>query len=235
VELHAHTDQDPLDRIAHTARELIDCAATLGYHGLAITCHDRYFDPAPDETYARDRGIVLISGIERTIGGRHVLLINFPQECAHVRTFADIARLKSEHPRGLVIAPHPFYPTPSALGREMDRHPQLFDAVEISAFYTRQIDFNARARAWAEAHGLPLVGNADAHALSELGTTYTLVDAQPDPDAICAAIRAGRTEVHTRPLALWQVAYLFPWKVWIGLASRIARLAGRRSQGRRRS
>ena len=60
-------------------------------------------------------GIVLISGIERTVERRHVLLLNFPPECASVRTFEDVGRLKRAT-GGLVVAPHPFYPTISALG-----------------------------------------------------------------------------------------------------------------------
>ena len=34
---------------------------------------------------------------------------------------------------------------------------------------------------------VPLVGNGDVHRLHQLGTTYSLVDAIPDADAICAA------------------------------------------------
>ena len=67
LELHAHTDDDPADRIAHSTRQLIDRAAALGYGALAITLHDRYFDPAPHAAHASDRGIVLLAGIERTI------------------------------------------------------------------------------------------------------------------------------------------------------------------------
>src|SRR5207248_2528488 len=81
--------------------------------------------------------------------------------------------------------------------------------VEVNAFYIRSCDFNRRAVAWALRHGKPLVGNGDIHRLSQLGTTYSLVDAAPDPDAICAAIRAGRVEVRTAPLSAVGAAALF--------------------------
>ena len=45
VELHAHTDDDPLDRIGHSTEQLIDRAAALGYDAIAVTLHNRYFDP----------------------------------------------------------------------------------------------------------------------------------------------------------------------------------------------
>jgi predicted metal-dependent phosphoesterase TrpH len=218
LELHTHTDEDPADRITHSARQLIDRAAALGYGALAITLHDRYCDPAPHAAYARERGVVLLPGIERTIGRSHVLLINFPAACADVRTFADVVRLKQQS-NGLVVAPHPFYPIPSALGAALDTHAALFDAVEINAMYTRIVDFNRRAIRWARAHGKPLVGNTDLHLLEQMGTTYSLVDAAPDGDAICAAIRGGRVEVRTEPLPTLRAARLFGGMVWGGLTA----------------
>ena len=38
--------------------------------------------------------------------------------------------------------------------------------------------------------------------LCQLGTTYSLVEAEPDPDAICEAIRDFRVDVHAQPLAI---------------------------------
>jgi predicted metal-dependent phosphoesterase TrpH len=206
TELHSHTDQDPEDRIPHTTTQLIDRAAELGYHVIAVTLHDRYFDPTLYMPYARERGVVLLSGIERTIGRSHVLLINFGPECASVRTFDDVARLKTRR-AGLVIAPHAFYPIPSALGQSLESNVCLFDAVELNSMYTRQIDFNRRAVALAKAHDKPLVGNTDLHRLDQLGTTYSLVDAEPHADAICEAIRAGRVEVRTQPIGWGRVGY----------------------------
>jgi predicted metal-dependent phosphoesterase TrpH len=208
LELHSHTDEDPADRVTHSTRELIDRAASLGYGALAITLHDRYFDPAPHADYARDRGIVLIAGIERNIGRHHILLINFPAACAAVRDFDDIAKLKRQC-GGLVVAPHPFYPIRSALGSALDRHAAVVDAVEINSMYTRFVNFNRRAIRWARAHDKTLVGNTDLHLLDQMGTTYSLVDAEPQADAICDAIRARRSAhraavVHTRDAALFR-------------------------------
>ena len=62
----------------HTAVNLIDRAATLGFDALAITLHDSQFVDPGVTAYARERGITLIPGIERTIQHRHVLLLNFP-------------------------------------------------------------------------------------------------------------------------------------------------------------
>ena len=74
---------------------------------------------------------------------------------------------------------------------------------------------------WARAHALPLVGNTDLHLLEQMGTTYSLVDAEPTPDAICAAIRAGRVEVRRSPLTLPRAASDLRADVWHGLVGRL--------------
>src|SRR3989442_7963855 len=124
VELHSHTADDPLDRIPHTTTELIDRAAGLGYDALAVTLHDRQLDVRRWESYAADRGIVLIPGVERTIEGRHVLLLNFERGTEDVRTFEDLASLKARVP-GLVVAPHAFFPATSCLWNDLERHADL--------------------------------------------------------------------------------------------------------------
>ncbi|HXW04118.1 MAG TPA: PHP-associated domain-containing protein [Vicinamibacterales bacterium] len=223
VELHAHTDGDPKDRISHTVGRLIEHAASLGYHGLAITLHDRYFDPRPHAAAARASGVVLLSGIELTINRRHLLLVNFPPAVVDARTFDDVRRLK-RGTSGLVVVPHPFYPIPSALGgRLLAEHADFIDALEINAMYTSWLDFNRRAVSWARAHGKPLVGNTDLHLLPQMGTTYSVVDAAPDPDAICESIRAGRVEVCTRPLPTLRAAGLFSQMCLTGLVGRLRR------------
>ena len=205
VELHAHTADDPVDNISHSSRDLIDRAAALGYDALAITLHDRQLDPAALAPYAADRGIVLIPGIERTIDGRHVLLLNFSRAAEQVESFDDVRRLKARE-GGLVVAPHPFFPSRSCLRGLMNRHADLFDAVERNAMFTRGLDFNARGERWALAHGKPIVGNCDVHRLYQLGTCYSLVDAPPAAGAICDAIRNGRVTVHAEPLSVARAA-----------------------------
>lgn len=205
VELHTHTSDDPIDTIPHTVPELIDRAADLGYQAVAITLHDHQLDLRRFAAQARERGIVLIPGVERTIQGRHVLLLNFRRGAADVRTFADLARLKRSAP-GLVVAPHPYFPAPTCLGRDLERYSRLFDAVEYNAMFTASVNFNRRAVRWAARHGKPLVGNCDVHRLQQLGSTYSLVDAEPHPDAICTAIAAGRVHVESRPLTWADVA-----------------------------
>ena len=215
VELHTHTADDPIDAIPYTTFQLIDRAAALGYDALAVTLHDHQLDLRRFSPYAAERGIVLIPGVERTIEGRHVLLLNFARGTGDVRTFADLARLKASVP-GLVVAPHPYFPAGASLWGALERHADLFDAVERNAMFIRGLDFNRAAERFAARHGKPVVGNCDVHRLSQLGSTYSLVDAASDPASICEAIAAGRVRVESRPLA-WTAAARIMSALLLGL------------------
>ncbi len=199
VDLHLHTSEDPADVIAHDAHHLIDAAADRGFDALAITLHDRELSDPRMLDYARERGVTLLPGVERTIEGRHVLLINFRAGTDQIRTFDELARRRSQD-HGLVVAPHPFFPDSRCLRSHLDTHADLFDAVEWSYFWTRGLNFNARASRWAAEHGKPLVGNSDLHDLRQLGRTYSIVFAERTADAICSAIRDGRVSIHTSPV-----------------------------------
>lgn len=201
VELHSHTADDPQDRIPHSSMELIDRAAELGYHALAITLHDKQLNSPRLSAYAQEKGVLLIPGIERTILGKHVLLINFPDAAETVKNFEELAEMK-ERSAGIVIAPHPFYPGRHCLKKRlMDRYADIFDAVELNHFYTSTLDFNRAAVRWAQLHGKTLVGNSDVHRLVQLGRTFTLVDSEPEIACICQAIRDGRVQIQTDPLS----------------------------------
>jgi predicted metal-dependent phosphoesterase TrpH len=224
AELHAHTSDDRHDRVPHSPRDLVERAGALGYGAIAITLHDVVYDPAPLEGFARARGITLIRGLERTIGGKHVLLLNFPAEALAVRSFAEVADLKRAHPAGLIVAPHPFFPIASALGRRLlDEHRPLWDAIEVNAMFVRGADWNRHAREWAAANGVPLVGNGDVHRLSQLGTTWSEVDVAPGAtaDAICAAIREGRVLVRTTRLSYARAALTFAQMTVGGIRGRL--------------
>ena len=209
VDLHLHSGEDPVDLVEHTAAALVDRAAAAGFHALAVTLHERQLvDPAL-AAYARERGIVLVPGIERTIAGHHVLLLNYSASAAEsASTFDDLARLRACG-EGVVVAPHPFFPGPKCLGADLDRHADLFDAVEWSYFWLRGLNFNTPAAEWARRAGKPLLGGSDLHDLRQLGRTYSLVDAEPEVAAICAAIREARVSLVTEPAPLAQLAAVF--------------------------
>jgi predicted metal-dependent phosphoesterase TrpH len=199
-DFHLHTLDDPCDHhVYHTVFELIDKAATLHYGALAITLHDVQFESRVADEYAAARGILLLSGIERTIEGGHVLLINYPKQVTEsIHSFDDLRRAK--RPEGLVIAAHPFFPGGPSVGDNLLKHRDVFDAVEISGFYHRLWNPNRKGKDAARRIGLPLVGNSDTHTLEQFGTTWSEIECEPEVASLIQAIKEGRAKVMGRAL-----------------------------------
>ena len=201
-DLHHHINTDPVDGdfVHHSAGELIDHAASVGLNVLAITCHESIPYDGDARRYAAERGILLLQGMEATVNGHHVLLLNFPEFPPGICTMEEIEACKG--PSSLVIAPHPFYPVGIAGGDTLSRYRGVFDAVEFSGLYTPLTRrFNQRATAHAQAVNLPVVGNTDTHFLWQMGRTFTQIDAAPDAESVIEAIRDGRVQLVSRPLS----------------------------------
>lgn len=206
ADLHLHTREGEAF-IAYDARGLIDRAAREGFHVLSITNHDVLTSTGELAAYARERGVLLIPGVEATIQRKHVLLYNIDVLPGRIRTFHDLRRLK--RPEWLVVAPHPFFPGPSSLQGRLLEEIELFDAIEFCHFYTGRIDYNRRAVRLAREARLPLLGTSDSHFIQQFGTTYSLIEGEMTVASILAAIKAGQVEVVTRPLTAAQ---------WVGIA-----------------
>lgn len=199
ADLHLHTREG--ERwIAYEARDLIDRAAREGYQVLSITNHNTLTYSEELAAYARERGILLIPGVEATVERKHVLLYNLDVSPARIRSFADLRRLK--RPDWLVVPAHPFFPTSVCLRQRLLKEIDLFDAIEFSHFYTRGIDFNRPAVALAHEAGLPLLGTSDSHLVRQFGTTYSLIEGELTVASVLAAIRSGQVRVVSRPLTV---------------------------------
>lgn len=218
-DFHMHTLDDPYDHhVYHTVFELIDRAASLNYGALAITLHTRQFQSEAATTYAAERGIFLVPGVEQDIEGAHVLLLNFPKEASNsIKTFAELKKVRaalaaSGAEENLVIAPHPFFPSEVALREKFWANADCFDAVEVSGFFHRIWNPNRKAVAAAKKLGLPLIGNSDTHTLEQFGTTWSEVECDRDPVSLVRAIKAGKAAVKGRSLAAHEMGVI-GWKV----------------------
>ncbi len=199
ADFHIHTRDDPHDLIRHTAVELLEEAARQGFDVIALTCHNKRIHTEELARRAQDLGILLIPGVEATIEGKHTLLLDMPYSRLRVRSFEHVRERRRDG--GLVIAPHPFFPAPKCLNGKLRENLDLFDAIEFSHFYTRTVDFNRKAVEYALAHDLPLVGTSDCHRLWQLGTTYSLLEAESKSiGGVFAALRSHRVRVVSSPL-----------------------------------
>lgn len=206
VDLHIHTKEDPRDRISYSAYKLIDQAFTKGYDALAITNHQIITCSTRLKSYAAERGIVLIPGVEAIIEGKHFLLINMPFDNGCLDSIEEV--LKQKAANNLVIAPHPYFPGPNSLGGRLEAFPHLFDAIEYCHLYNHKMNFNKKAVRFAHKHMIPLVGNSDAHLMEQFGLAYSLVEAEKETDAIIQSIKAGRVEAVSGPLPMIRLAWI---------------------------
>ncbi|MBI4981149.1 PHP domain-containing protein [Candidatus Woesearchaeota archaeon] len=211
AELHTHINADPQHRktINYSAFHLIDEVAKQQFKVLAITCHDWVYEDKSAEEYAKKKGILLIRGVERTIGGKHVLIYNLSnREAQKIHTFEELKQFKQNNSKIFVIAPHPFHWTPVCLRNKVLQHLDLFDAWEYSWFYTRWINPNRKMVRLATQFHKPIIGCSDVHRIENLGNTYTLIDAKPTIEDVFTGIRENKAKVVTKPLSWTKFAII---------------------------
>lgn len=198
ADFHTHTADDPHDRIEYTTELLLDAVAGAGIQVLAITCHNARVYSGEWSEYAKERGILLVPGVEQEIDGAHVLILNPDDEHLCATSFDDLRRIGKKD--AVYIAPHPFYPIGCSLGDKLLEHIDLFDAVEYAAYYWYGVNqYNRKAVRVARRAHIPMVGNSDTHLLPYSDSTFTWITAEPSVEGVLEAIRNGRTEVVTRP------------------------------------
>ena len=157
VELHCHTNGDPMDTyIRHSAEQLLRLAGARGYGALAITNHTHAVYTRELADIAQDNGVILIPGMETNVVDRngflpaqrkHVLLYGQSEPAAVGAlndyserrngdlSFDDIRRLKRDGLVMAVAAPHSNHVVNSLNGSFAEHH-DLFDLVELSWFHT---------------------------------------------------------------------------------------------------
>jgi predicted metal-dependent phosphoesterase TrpH len=215
AELHAHCSLDPKDYrlCSFSAEEVITEAARLGYEVLAITCHNLDVWTTDLSGYAASLGITLIPGMEIAMEGRwHILVYNFRTGAENLNTFEKV-RVRSR-PDTLVVAPHPYFPSPKCLWNRLERNIGIFDAIEISGFHTKRLDFNQHARRVATAYSKPLVGNGDVHQLWQLGRTFTWIYSAPGIGPVVNAVKNGQVRVASAALSYSEVARWWATTLW---------------------
>ena len=178
---HFHAAEDINHRISYTIKEGVDYAAYLGFDVLAVTCHGCFACASEDIEYASSKKVLLIPGIELDIydekGKRsHIVLLNCDKSSEELSTFSDIARYKKEHPEVFVLAPHPYFYGNFSLRKNLEKHIELFDAIEHSWFYSKLFNRNRKAKLMAIKHNKPLIATSDTHFLDVFDSSYTTID-----------------------------------------------------------
>lgn len=199
--------------LGHTIFEHIDRAKEVGLDAIAVTWHRKICADPEAYAYARQRDILLIPGMEADVEGRHLVVLNVTEgDLSGEPSWADIRALRTRKPEVLMLAPHPFYPHPTCLGKEIHNHIDCIDAVEWCMIHVKwlpkRISPNLRAARWAQKHGKTLVACSDAHTLNAIGKNASTVEADARTvEAIFAGIRAGRVTFHRHSLEWGPLLY----------------------------
>jgi predicted metal-dependent phosphoesterase TrpH len=214
VELHSHCKGDPVDLyLGHTLFQHIDRAKEVGLDAIAITWHRKVCADAEAFAYARERGILLIPGMEAEVDRRHLVVLNLAEgDLPPEPTWNQIRALRLRKPEVFVMAPHPFYPHPTCLGKMLNEHPDCIDAVEWCFIHVHwlpgRVNPNLRAVRWAHKHGKTMIACSDAHTLQSIGRNASTIEADElTTEALFAGIRAGRVNFHRRGLELGPLVY----------------------------
>lgn len=204
--LHIHTKEDKKDghMIKYDVFDLVDEAAKRGFHVLGFTPHQKYVFKKEYADYAKKKGILLIPGIERSLGrvsAKHVIILNCGPEAEKIKNFKQLAEYKKTHPEVFVLSPHPTFSRLISIGeKNLRRYISLFDAVEHSWIYSFKRNKNKKAARVAQEFQKPFVATADVHRLKKLDTDYVIISAKDfSIEGIFEAIRQESFENITFP------------------------------------
>jgi predicted metal-dependent phosphoesterase TrpH len=208
AQLHIHINEDPEDNIDYSIYEVIETAKKQKFDIIAITMHDKYFKNPKAIKYAKNKGIILIPGIEKRIQKKHVLIYNANKKIEKIETFKELSKYKENNPNCLIIAPHPFYYVKECLKSKIKKHLNLFDAWEFSFFYCKLINPNMKLIKRSKMCKKPVIGTSDVHDLNYFSKTYTLIDAKKNTIDIINAIKNNKVGIVTSPLKIKEILYI---------------------------
>ena len=206
AELHSHS------AASHDGRDPIDLllaqAAAVGLDALAITDHDTIEASLEAVELAPEYGLIGIPGIEITSAAGHVLGLGVTEAIPPGLSYGEtLDRIREQG--GVAIIPHPFQPSRSGVAPNV-RRDELAAADAIEVYNSRLLTgrANRKARAFAEARGLPMTAGSDAHISEMVGQAVTLADADPEDgvQGILDAIAEGRTVVEGKRTP-WRISF----------------------------
>jgi len=217
--LHLHTANDLVEGsiIKYDIYRLIDRAQESGFKVLALTCHDFFVYKKEYGDYASERGILLIPGVELSLGKKHVLVLNANKATEEIKSFGELFDYKKNHPEILVIAAHPNFGFAVSMGIKLLRQNiKLFDAIENSWFYSRWFNLNKKVEEIARQHDKPMIATVDLHSLKYLDGDYAIIDAEKMTiQEIFSAIKKGNFVNVTKPKKFFDLAvFIFRLVVW---------------------
>ena len=194
IDLHLHTNYS-LDAKT-TLEEAVRYAKKNQLDGIAVTDHDTVEGA---RRIAKEQDLLVIPGIEVSSQHGHILGLNITEPIQPKLGVAETAE-RIQLLGGLAVIAHPAVII-KGLGARIDSSSRI-DAIEVinaaaipfylSIYSSRRLALRLR---------LPQTAGSDSHYPNEIGSAYTIIDADPNPDDVMEAIRKGRTEPRGKPIS----------------------------------
>ncbi|MFW6117383.1 MAG: CehA/McbA family metallohydrolase [Thermoproteota archaeon] len=183
IDLHVHTSCsydsliDPEDLIFYAKRQ--------GLNGVAVTDHDTMEGLSK---VSQTKDFLIIPGLEISSLKGHIVGLNInkmvPPKLGVQETVDRI-----HEAGGIAVACHPFSLFRDRLKEEINGQ---FDAIEIINSSAFPFHYSVRySRRIASRLGIPGVAGSDAHYGPEIGTGYTVLDAECKVESVINAIKKG--------------------------------------------
>lgn len=233
AELHSHTsvsDGKP------NPEEVVLAAASLGLKAIAVSDHNTFRGSALAIKAVRemelDIQVIPANEVRTSKGDVIVLCPSLPDD--EPPPGLDPAELRdwSKDRSCVMVAAHPFHPGRHGVGLYLVHNLGLFDAVE--AWNARGLPlFNLLAERFARSRGIPMTSGSDAHVLSEIGETPTVIlidDCRPE--LVVEAVRKGLCRPTRGFIAPRAAAEAVRWSVERRLRKLATRLRGEDIRGR---
>jgi len=192
ADLHVHTIYSHDSLI--TPKDLVFYAKKSGLTAIAITDHDTIEGALK---IAKETDFLIIPGIEVSSRNGHIVGLNL-QEPVEKGLSADETVDKIHEAGGLAVACHPFALFKGSLGKHTSAKFDAIETINASAFLFHRC--TKKAQEIADRFGIPCVAGTDAHYGPAIGYAYTLIDAEPQVDAISKAIAKGLCQPFGKPI-----------------------------------
>ena len=186
ADLHVHTTYSR-DSII-TPKDVVFYAKKRGLNAVAVTDHNQV-DGA--RKIAAETDFLIIPGTEVSSRDGHIMGLNI-NEIIPKHLSADETVDRIHEAGGIAIACHPYALFKGSVGKAVTAKFDAIETINASSFPFRSA--SSKAEKLAQRFNLPRVAGTDAHIGPVIGCAYTVIEADPNVEAILDAIVKGRCE-----------------------------------------
>jgi predicted metal-dependent phosphoesterase TrpH len=187
ADLHVHTTYSSDSVI--TPKQLVFYAKKRGLTAVAVTDHNKVEGA---RKIAKQTDFLIIPSTEVSSMHGHIVGLNVTELIPRGLSAGETVD-RIHEAGGIAIACHPFALMKGSVGKHVTGKFDAVEAINASAFPFNRA--TSKAHQLAERLKLPKVAGTDAHYAPVIGQAYTLIDSEPNVEAIIKAIKKG----HCKP------------------------------------